>query len=206
MNARDDQFFACREADNVPYRVDRALRRLRKIGLAFHQYSAAEQKEFLPIVFCYSSKMHVPLSRSFCAAFLAISSFSGAQDTKPADIEARVYVYRYEQLYGKAIRPSLYCDEKEIARLQDGRYVALALKSGKHEFRSNDAQSRIDLDLKPGEHYYIRLDLATGLLKAHGRLMLMLPEQGQAEFKRLKPIDKSMVKDRTLFAADFVPE
>src|SRR6266404_894982 len=81
-----------------------------KLGLAFHQYSAAEQKEFLPIVFCYSSKMHVPLSRSFCAAFLAISSFSGAQDTKPADIEARVYVYRYEQLYGKAIRPSLYCD------------------------------------------------------------------------------------------------
>jgi hypothetical protein len=104
------------------------------------------------------------------------------------------------------IRPSFYCDEKEVARVQNGRYLVLSLKLGRHEFRSNDKQSVVDLDLKATENYYIRLDLAPGLVKAHGRLTLIMPEQGQAEFKQLKPIDKTMVRDRTFLAGGFSPE
>jgi hypothetical protein len=60
------------------------------------------------------------------------------------------------------VKPSIYCDERDVARVQNGRSVVLALTPGKHTFRSNDSQSQINVDLKAGEAYYIRLDIATG--------------------------------------------
>ena len=54
--------------------------------------------------------------------------------------------------------------------------------------------------------YYIRIDLATGFWKGHGRLTLVQPEQGASEFKQGKSADKDMIKDNTLLAAEFVPE
>ena len=137
---------------------------------------------------------------------LALSAMGVAQDAKFADGKVRVYVYRYRQAYAKAIRPSLYCDDQDVARVQNGRYLVLALEPGKHEFWSNDTQSRVAIDMKPGQTYYLRIDLATGLLKAHGRLTMMLPEQGESEYRQLKPIDKDMVKSGALLASEFLPE
>ena len=50
--------------------------------------------------------------------------------------------------------------------------MILALSPGKHAFRSNDKQSVVDLDLKSGQTYFIRIDIATGFWKGHGRLTL----------------------------------
>jgi len=85
--------------------------------------------------------------------------------------------------------------------VQDGRCLVLALTRGKHQFRSTNAQSRIDIDLKVGQSYYIRVDIAAGFPKGYGRLTLMLPEQGE-----VKPVGRDMVKDRTLLPADFVTQ
>jgi hypothetical protein len=138
---------------------------------------------------------------------VVLLAFAGlAQDLKTSDTRALVYVYRYKQALGMAIRPSIYCDDAEVARMQNGRYLELALRPGTHAFRSNDKQSRIELDLKAGQRYFIRVDLATGVMKAHGRLVLMQAEQGGSEYKQLKPVDKGMVKDPALLASDFVPE
>ncbi len=119
--------------------------------------------------------------------------------------KVRVIVYRYKQYAGSAIRPSIYCDEKDTSRVQNGRYVALSLAPGKHTFRSTDAQSQIELDLKPGQEYYIRIDIAAGMWKGHGRLTLVQPEQGAAELKQMKPVDSGMIKDKEFVAADFEP-
>jgi hypothetical protein len=94
-----------------------------------------------------SMKKSAPYA-SLALVSLASSMAIAAQDAKSSDTPSLVYVYRYKQVYGMAIRPSIYCDDKEIARLQNGRYLALALKPGKHGFRSNDKQSVIDLDMK----------------------------------------------------------
>jgi len=139
---------------------------------------------------------------------ISLSILHGAaygEEAKPHDGKVYVNIYRYKQAMGMGIRPSLFCDDKDIARLQSGRYVVLALEPGKHIFRSNDAQSRIEIDLKRDQIYYIRLDIAPGVLKGHGRLNLMLPEQGKPELEQLKPIDKDMVKDPTSLAVDFKP-
>jgi len=150
--------------------------------------------------------------RSFCG--IPLSVFAGivlawgaaaatAQELPhPSAEKVRVNVYRYKKYVGKGIRPSISCDEKDTARLQSGRFVTLLLTPGKHTFRSNDQQSQIELDLKPDQQYYIRIDIAVGMWKGHGRLTLVQPEQGVAELKEMKPADSGMIKDRELVASD----
>jgi len=133
------------------------------------------------------------------------TAMTAQEPAKPSVGNVRVDVYRYKQYVGKGLRPSIYCDDKDVARLQSGRYVVLALAPGKHTFRSNDKQSQIELDLKPGQEYYIRIDIAVGMWKGHGRLTLVQPEQGVAEFKQMKPANAGMIKDREFLAADFEP-
>jgi hypothetical protein len=54
------------------------------------------------------------------------------------------------------------------------------------------------LDLKSGQSYFIRVDIAAGVMKGHGRLTLMSAEQGSYELKsdKLKPLDGGKVKDQ----------
>lgn len=111
------------------------------------------------------------------------------------DSQVTVYIYRYKQFVGSALSPSVYCDENELARMENGRFFVVKLSSGKHTFRSNDKQSGIDVDLKNGQDYYIRVEIAAGMMKGHGRLILTAPEQGSYETKKLKPLDRDKVKD-----------
>ena len=117
-------------------------------------------------------------------------------DAKPAT--ATVYIYRYKQFVGSALAPSVWCDETELARAENGRYFTVKLDPGKHSFRSNDKQSGIELDMKAGREYFLRVEIATGFAKGHGRLVLMSAEQGIYELKssKLKPLDPSKVVDK----------
>jgi Protein of unknown function (DUF2846) len=112
--------------------------------------------------------------------------------------KATVYVYRYKQFVGSALAPSIYCDGAELARMENGRYFTANLEPGKHTFTSNDKQSGIDLDLKAGDEYFMRVELAAGFAKGHGRLVLVAREQGAYELKsdRLKPLDANKVANK----------
>ena len=118
--------------------------------------------------------------------------------------KATVYVYRYKQFVGAALAPSIFCDGTQLARMENGRYFTAKLEPGKHTFTSNDKQSGIDLDLKPGEEYFIRVEIAAGFAKGHGRLLLVPREQGGYELKsdKLKPLDASKVADKEVVSVD----
>ena len=68
----------------------------------------------------------------------------------------------------------------------------------KHIFRSNDEQSGIVLQAVAGQQYFIRVDIAAGFMKGHGRLTLMDSQQGTYELTsdKLKPLDASKVVDK----------
>jgi hypothetical protein len=147
-----------------------------------------------------------------CIAFLlSLSSAQEAQQQTPSagtsaasqsnDSQATVYIYRYKQFVGSALSPSVYCDESELARMENGRFFVAKLAPGKHVFRSNDKQAGIDVDLKAGQVYYVRMELATGFMKGHGRLVAVAPEQGSYEVKNLKPLSADKVKDSQHVAA-----
>jgi hypothetical protein len=115
-----------------------------------------------------------------------------------------VYVYRYKQFVGKALSPSVYCDETQLARMENGRYFTVKLDPGKHSFRSNDQQSGLDLEVKAGEEYFIRVEIATGFMKGHGRLVLVPREQGGYELNsdKLKALDADKILDKGLVSTE----
>ena len=134
---------------------------------------------------------------TLCALGLGATMAAQTDGAKPAggDSKATVYVYRYKQFAGSGLTPSVYCDEQEMARMDNGRYFQVQIGAGKHTFRSNDQQASIELDTKAGQKYYIRIEIAAGLMKGHGRVVLMSPEQGESEIKKLKPLDEGDVRD-----------
>lgn len=109
--------------------------------------------------------------------------------------KATVYIYRYKQFVGAALSPSVYCDEVQLARMENGRYFTTTVEPGKHIFRSNDEQSGVVLLAAAGQQYFIRVDIAAGFMKGHGRLQLMDGQQGMYELTsdKLKPSDESKV-------------
>lgn len=142
------------------------------------------------ISFAYAQQ---PQSASPAQTATAQSGNASADQSK--DPQASVYVYRYKQFVGSALEPSVYCDDAELARMDNGRFFVAKLTPGKHVFRSNDKQAGVEVDLKGGQDYYIRVELATGFMKGHGRLLLVAPEQGSYEIKKLKPLDADKIKD-----------
>ena len=152
-------------------------------------------------------RTHIRLA-AFCFV-LAVSAYAQepqAPATKPSenrpqialtsDAPATVYFYRYKQFVGSALAPSVYCDDSELARMENGRFFVAKFTPGKHVFRSNDKQAGIESDLKAGEEYYVRVELVPGVMKGHGRLVVVQAEQGAYEIKKLKPLDADKVKDR----------
>jgi hypothetical protein len=144
------------------------------------------------------------MRRSTALLFLlgVFQTISWAQSTpasKPPDSsKVTVYVYRYKQFVGAALAPSVYCDDVQLARMENGRYFTVTVDAGKHIFRSNDEQSGIVLQAVAGQQYFIRVDIAAGFMKGHGRLTLMDGQQGTYELTsdKLKPLDASKVVDK----------
>ncbi len=111
--------------------------------------------------------------------------------------KAVVYVYRLKMGSGPpANSPSVYCDEQELARLQNDHYFSIRLDAGKHSLRSTDEKAVLQLDVKAGQTYYIRGEVVPIKLKPRGRLALMSPEQGASEVRTLQPLPSDKVKDR----------
>ena len=112
--------------------------------------------------------------------------------------KSRIYFYRVKQFAGSALEPSVYCDDKELARMDNGRYFAVDLEPGEHTCRMGDKQTGFTLDAKPGEEYYAKISIETGFWKGRGRLTLLQKEQGAFELKKVQPLDVAKVKDRSL--------
>src|ERR1700752_4573225 len=141
----------------------------------------------------------------FGLALLAMLSVSaviaaGQQNfgTGASAAKSTVYVYRYKQFVGSALAPSVFCDDVQLARIENGRYFTVTVDPGKHIFRSNDEQSGIVLQAVAGQQYFVRVDIAAGFMKGHGRLTMMDSQQGMYELTsdKLKPLDASKVMDK----------
>jgi hypothetical protein len=119
------------------------------------------------------------------------SQASPARTAAPSAGDAAcLRVYRQRRYAGSALAPSIYVDDKQVARVGNGRRVSIRLTPGPHTIRSDDKSSAIALEAKMGQDYFVRIDEATGFWKGHGRLTLVLPEQGTAEYKLQKPIEE----------------
>lgn len=127
---------------------------------------------------------------------------SSAQASISAADAGCLRVYRQRRYAGSALAPSIYVDDAQIARVGNGRRVAIRLAPGPHTIRSDDKSSAISLDVKAGQDYFVRVEEATGFWKGHGKLTLVLPEQGSAEYKLEKPLEEDRKVAKDLIVSD----
>lgn len=123
---------------------------------------------------------------------------TGIEQAATQETKGTIYFYRTKQFSGSALEPSVFCDDKDLARMDNGRYFGVKLDPGKHTCRMGDKQTGFELDVKAGQDYYARISLEAGFWKGHGRLTLLQPEQGAFEVKKLKLLGADKVKDKTL--------
>jgi hypothetical protein len=119
---------------------------------------------------------------------------------------ATVYIYRPSKLFGKALEPSVFCDGVELARMDNGRYLTLRLKPGRHTIHMTDEKKGFDIDVRSGEEYYFRVGIESGFWKGQGKIMLQDKEKGAAEVKKLKPLGSDKIKDTTMVVAITPPK
>jgi len=113
--------------------------------------------------------------------------------------DATVYIYRPSKMVGKALEPSVFVDDKELARMDNGRYFALKLKPGKHIIHMTDDKKGYAIDMGPGQTYYFRIGVEMGMWKGHGKITLDDADRAIGEIKKIKFIGKDKIK-----AADVV--
>jgi hypothetical protein len=108
-----------------------------------------------------------------------------------------VVFYRIRRFVGSALEPSVYCNDQELANMDNGRYFRAALTPGPYVCRSTDS-TVVSFDLSPGETRYMRVEILTGFMKGHGVLREVPPKQGEIEIQKLKPADADHIKAATL--------
>jgi hypothetical protein len=121
-----------------------------------------------------------------------------AAETGAAEAKPTIYFYRIKQFTGSGLEPSVYCDEKELARMDNGRYFGVTLSPGKHTCRMGDKQTGFEIDVKGDQTFYAKVTIDMGFWKGRGRLNLIQPEQGGFELKKVKLLSASKVKNREL--------
>ncbi len=108
--------------------------------------------------------------------------------------DATVYIYRPQKMVGRALEPSVFVDEIELARMDNGRYFAIKVKPGKHIIRMTDDKKGYALDMGPGQTYYFRIGIEAGMFKGHGKITLDDADRAIKEIKKLKFIGQDKVK------------
>jgi Protein of unknown function (DUF2846) len=105
-------------------------------------------------------------------------------DTAPpvADqTQATINFYRPRRFQGSALKPSVFVDDAKIGQLHNGDNIKVSIAPGTHRVYSTDKSTGIELTAKPGQTYYVRVDIQTGFWKGHGGVTLVDPQEGKYE-------------------------
>lgn len=108
--------------------------------------------------------------------------------------DAIVYIYRPGKYAGKALEPSVFVDDTELARMDNGRYFALKLKPGKHIIHMTDDKKGYAIDMGPGQTYYFRIGIEMGMWKGHGKITLDDADRAIKEIRKIKFIGQDKIK------------
>lgn len=112
--------------------------------------------------------------------------------------EATVYIYRPKKMVGGALEPSVFVDDIELARMDNGRYFAIKVKPGKHIIRLTDDKKGYAIDMGAGQTYYFRVGIEAGIWKGQGKITLDDEKRAIPEIQKLKFISQDKVKAPTL--------
>ncbi len=130
-------------------------------------------------------------------------SAGGPKSAASSSDSAHVRVYRPRLLPGSGFNPSIFVDDKEVFRLVNARRCSVRISAGPHTISSDDKSSRIQVDAKSGQEFYISVqELPGGFFKGRGKLTLVANEQGKPEYQLEKPLDDDKKVARDMIEED----
>jgi hypothetical protein len=134
---------------------------------------------------------------------LLVSSFV------PASGQERAVVYVWKTWHVNTLRRitfEVYLDTKPIAKLDRNRYFVALVTPGKHVFSTKTLSANgVELDLKAGRSYYLRMDTTNGVTVGHPVLSHVSEEEGQAAIKQAQRINASDVLDSSVVFVNYEP-
>ena len=120
---------------------------------------------------------------------------TGARETAAAKQPATVYFYRKSSYTGAGWNPNVYCDQRKIAMIDNGRYFGASLLPGKHTCRVGDKEGDFDFEVKTNEEYYIKVSISY-FITGHAKISLVSSQVGKADTKDMKLLSEDKVRDR----------
>jgi hypothetical protein len=143
------------------------------------------------------------------AGILISAAAMGAQVSPAAEAktgQAHVVVYRVSRYRDpKIIKPSIYCDGKEVALMYSGRFFTINLAPGKHTITSSDEHTAVSLDAESGVTYYVRIAVVKGVWVNNTFSVQQIDSaEASKELERLKPADAKHVTNRDIVSIDAI--
>lgn len=140
------------------------------------------------------------------AVVLSIIAFSPAlfaqqpaqPPTQAANGNTSITFFREGHYYGKALKPSVYVDGKQVARLENGRWFSMPIAPGKHEVSSSAKhEAATVVNISAGETDYVQMVITAGTWRGSGRLMEVDSAEAQQKIAKLKPLDHKFLMTDT---------
>jgi hypothetical protein len=119
--------------------------------------------------------------------------------TKPAakaavQQTATLVFYREKRFYGTSLKPQIYVNGEEIAKLDNGRFFVLALKPGTYQIEFSPKQDALQVEAKPGKTEVLELLIISDSWKGEGRLIPADTDNARDALAKLKPLDAKYVQ------------
>ena len=119
---------------------------------------------------------------------------AAAESTKNTTADSTIVFYRPKRFVGSGLTPSIYIDEVEIARLDNGRYFTVKLPAGKHKLQSSmKSHAHLEVETKSGETQYLEMAIQTGNWRGGGRLIPVPESEAKEAMHKMKPLDKRWI-------------
>src|SRR6266850_4391372 len=119
--------------------------------------------------------------------------------TKPAakaavQQTATLVFYREKRFYGSGLKPQIYVNGEEIAKLDNGRFFVLALKPGTYQIEFSPKQDPLQIEAKPGQTEFMEMLIISDSWKGEGRLIPADSDNAREALAKLKPLDTKYVQ------------
>lgn len=112
----------------------------------------------------------------------------------PVQQPATLVFYREKRFYGTGLKPQIYANGEEIAKLDNGRYFVLTLKPGTYQIEFSPKQDALQVEAKPGKTEVLELLIISDSWKGEGRLIPADSDNARAALEKLKPLDPKYVQ------------
>ncbi len=108
-----------------------------------------------------------------------------------------VYLYRTGRAVGAAVQLAVQVNSKDAGGTGPGTFFKWDLKPGTYTFASSTGESSavIQIEVKPGELYFIRQDSRIGLDKGRVTLVEVDSKKGMSEVKNCKLLVSSYIPE-----------